>query len=113
MPQPSYAEADAQLCAPGTVFEIEERTIRGLPQKTWKHAPATFRDFFEDRLRRWAGAGRVMLNAPRAGGAGEADREVLTYGEVWERSVRLAGWLRDRGVGAGTRVAIGGRNGAG
>lgn len=110
-PTPSYDEVDAALCRPGTIFEIEEKMIRGCKIKTWKRAPVHFRQFFEERMTKWSD--RVMLSTPRAESLSEENREVLTYGEVWERSVRLAAWLRNREVRAGTRVAIGGRNCAG
>jgi acyl-CoA synthetase (AMP-forming)/AMP-acid ligase II len=32
--------------------------------------------------------------------------EALSYGQLWERSLRVAGGLRGRGIGAGDRVAI-------
>ena len=42
-PPVSLAEADATLTAAGQLFEMEERTIRGVPTRTWKNAPASLR----------------------------------------------------------------------
>jgi hypothetical protein len=39
----SIAEANATLTGPGQLFEMEERTIRGVATRTWKHAPASLR----------------------------------------------------------------------
>ena len=40
---PSVAETNAALTAPGQMFEMEEATIRGLPYRVWKNAPASLR----------------------------------------------------------------------
>ena len=45
-PAVSLAEADAALTRPGSPFEIEERTIRGVRTRVWKNAPPTLRDAF-------------------------------------------------------------------
>jgi long-chain acyl-CoA synthetase len=42
-PTVSIAEANATLTAPGQIFEMEELTIRGVPTRTWKHAPPSLR----------------------------------------------------------------------
>ena len=39
----SVAEADATLTAPGQVFEMQDRDIRGISTRTWKNAPETLR----------------------------------------------------------------------
>src|ERR1700675_4427573 len=38
-PAVSIAQAHQQLAAPGSLFEVEERDIRGARIKTWKNAP--------------------------------------------------------------------------
>ena len=50
-PAISLAEADAALTRPGSPFEIEERTIRGVRTRVWKNAPPTLRDAFRARPR--------------------------------------------------------------
>jgi long-chain acyl-CoA synthetase len=42
-PAMSLAEANATLTAPGQLFEMEEVVIRGVPTRTWLHAPASLR----------------------------------------------------------------------
>jgi long-chain acyl-CoA synthetase len=42
-PSMSMNEATAALTAPGQLFEMEELDIRGVPTRTWKHAPPTLR----------------------------------------------------------------------
>lgn len=54
-------------------------------------------------------AAREFLSSPAADGE-ENDREHITYGDTYKRAVVLAAWLREQGVGVGTRVAIGGLN---
>jgi long-chain acyl-CoA synthetase len=50
-PAISLAEANAALTRPGSPFEIEERTIRGVRTRVWKNAPPTLRNALP-RLRR-------------------------------------------------------------
>ena len=45
-PALTLARANAILTAPGTPFEMEERSIRGVPTRVWKNAPPTLRDLF-------------------------------------------------------------------
>ena len=45
-PAVSLAEARAILTAPGSRFEMEEKLIRGVRTRVWKHAPPTLRDVF-------------------------------------------------------------------
>jgi hypothetical protein len=44
---PSIAEVHAALTAPGQMFEMEEVVIRGIPTRTWKHAPPSLRAVLE------------------------------------------------------------------
>jgi hypothetical protein len=60
MSQPSLAEVRATLTAPGAPFEMDEVVIRGVPTRTWKHAPPNL---------------RAVLEASRAHG----DRTFLVY----------------------------------
>jgi long-chain acyl-CoA synthetase len=43
----SIEETHRALTAPGALFEIEEREIRGIRTRTWKNAPPTVRSLFE------------------------------------------------------------------
>jgi long-subunit acyl-CoA synthetase (AMP-forming) len=38
------------------------------------------------------------------------ERQYITYAQVWVQAVEMAAWLREQGIRAGTRVAIGGLN---
>ena len=44
---PTLAEVTATLTAPGQMFEMETLTIRSVPTRTWKTAPATLRSVLE------------------------------------------------------------------
>lgn len=90
---------------------MEEVTIAGRPQRVWKHTPPTFRTFLADRLATWGP--REMISSPLPEPSAAGAREHLTYTEVYIRSVELAAWLREQGVGLNTRVAIGGLNSTG
>ncbi|KAL1406692.1 hypothetical protein Q8F55_008398 [Vanrija albida] len=110
--QLSIQECDALLTSPGTIFEMEERVLGGRRQKTWKHTPPTFRSFLSATLPRWAADGREMVSEPVPEPAAYYARRRVSYAEVYARALALAAWLRERGVRAGTRVAIGGMNSA-
>jgi long-chain acyl-CoA synthetase len=96
---PSIAEVTATLTAPGQLFEMEEVTIRGVPTRTWKHAPPSL---------------RVVLENSRAQG----DRPFLVYEDErtsFEEHFRAAATVARRlvdtyDVGPGDRVAIAMRN---
>jgi len=97
---PSYAEVDAELCAPGQFFEIETVDVRGTPTRTWKGAA--------DNI------GQVLDQGARAGG----DRDYIVLGDErlsHQRHYELVGRLAaalvdDFGVAKGDRVAIAMRN---
>lgn len=75
--------------------------------------PKTFRDFFHERLTRW-GYDRVAVNEPDTRpNAAYDDRVEISYGKMLDVAYDLAGWMRERGVKAGTFVAIGGTNSIG
>ncbi|WVQ96199.1 hypothetical protein IAU59_003302 [Kwoniella sp. CBS 9459] len=125
----SIAECDEIITAPGSVLEMEMKVIHDRKVRTWKHLPPTFRSFLLSSLDQYKD--RQFLSSPlsltkphrRASKAVERDaasscssatsadtREVVSYGEVLERSLRLALWMKKRGLGVGSRVMIGGRN---
>ena len=95
----SVEEARARLIGPGLPFEIEEVAIRGVPTRTWKHAPASLRSVFQ---------------AAEAYGA----RDFIVYqDERWSYDRhnaavrRLAHQLVHRyGIARGDRIAIAMRN---
>ncbi|MGH9096066.1 MAG: AMP-binding protein, partial [Acidimicrobiales bacterium] len=98
-PAPTLAEATATLTAPGQMFEMEELTIRGVPTRTWKSAPATLRTVLE-------------LSAVH----GDKDflvyeNERVTFADHFGIVASLGHALADRfGISKGDRVAIAMRN---
>jgi long-chain acyl-CoA synthetase len=95
VPSMTMAEANEQLTAPGQLFEMEELPIRGVPTRTWKHAPPSLRSIFDMSL-----------------GHGDADflvyeDERTTFAEHSRIACTLAHRLRNEfGVAQGDRVAI-------
>jgi long-chain acyl-CoA synthetase len=95
----SFAEAHAQLTGPGSLFEIEETLIRGIPTRVWKHAPPSLRS---------------VLERSRDHG----DKTFLVYEDertsFEEHFVQAAGLARvmveEWGIRPGDRVAIAMRN---
>ena len=51
-----------------------------------------------------------MINAPSSQRSTGDARQSYTFGQVLERAEILAEWIRDRDMGLGSRVAIGGGN---
>jgi long-chain acyl-CoA synthetase len=95
----SIGEADAQLTAPGQMFEIDEVVIRGVPTKVWKNAPATLADILK-LSRAYADQTFIVYEDER-----------ITFEEHFRASAHLAHVLQNRfGVGEGDRVAIAMRN---
>ncbi|MEE4277365.1 MAG: class I adenylate-forming enzyme family protein [Halieaceae bacterium] len=96
-----YAElkrAWAELTAPGQMFEVERRPVRGVDILTYRHAPPSLRE--------------VWLST-----AGHGDNDYLVYGderisyaEAHRQVAALAAELAAGGVAAGDRVAIAMRN---
>lgn len=74
-------------------------------------APKTFREFFEERCQHWAD--RVAINEPVPEPAAPDDRREVTYGQLLENAYALAAWLRERGIRASDKVAVGGHNSSG
>ncbi|HEY8513893.1 MAG TPA: class I adenylate-forming enzyme family protein [Candidatus Binatia bacterium] len=99
MSAPSIAEVHAMLTAPGAPFEMEERTIRGIPTRVWKNAPPS-------------------LPAILAGTKAHGDKTLFVYEDerwTYDRHFRtvahVAHLLRSRfGIEKGDRVAIAMRN---
>ncbi len=98
-PVPRLAEATAILTAPGQPFEMEELTIRGVPTRTWKSAPATLRSVLE--LSALHGDKDFLVY----------EDERMTFTEHFRTVAGLAHSLIDQfGVAPGDRVAIAMRN---
>jgi long-chain acyl-CoA synthetase len=95
----SIEETHRALAAPGGLFEIEEREIRGIRTRTWKNAPPTVRSLFE--LSRGHGERSFLVY--------ENDR--MTFEEHYRAVATLANVLVDRyEIRNGDRVAIAMRN---
>ena len=96
---PTLAEATATLTAPGQGFEMETLTIRGVPTRTWKSAPATLRSVLE--LSSLHGEKTFLVY----------EDERVSFAEHFRIAAGLAGTLIDRfGIRPGDRVAIAMRN---
>ncbi|MBY9061436.1 AMP-binding protein [Sphingomonas yunnanensis] len=97
-PARSHDEVRALLTAPGSAFEIETVTIRGVPTRTWKNAPPTL---------------RALLEVSRAHGERLMtiyEDERVSYAAHARAVAALAAVLAEKGVRAGDRVAIAMRN---
>ena len=94
-PSMSIAEADASLTAPGQIFEMEERDIRGIATRTWKNAPPSLRAVMDMSL---AHGDAVFL---------VYEDERTTFAEHYRIACTLAHRLHTVfGVEQGDRVAI-------
>jgi long-chain acyl-CoA synthetase len=96
---PTLAEATASLTATGQGFEMETLTIRGIPTRTWKSAPATLRSILE--LSALHGDKDFLVY----------EDERITFAEHFRTVAVLAQALVDQfGITKGDRVAIAMRN---
>ena len=95
----SIADVHAALTAPGQPFEMAEVTIRGVPTRTWRNAPADLREVLEASRERGDATFLVY------------EDERLSFAEHADAVTALAHVLVDRwGVDRGDRVAIAMRN---
>src|ERR1700721_695070 len=97
-PAMSLAQAHALLTRPGSPFEIEERDIRGVRTRVWKHAPPTMRDLFQ--MARAHGERTFVVYGD----------ERVSYEEFARAALAIAEALQNAGVRKGDRVAIAMRN---
>ncbi len=93
-PVMTVAQAHDVLTVPGARFEMEDKVIRGVLTRTWKHAPPTLRDIF-------------------LSGQTFPDREFLvyeddraTYAAYGKATLTLAHQLLADGVKKGDRIAV-------
>ncbi len=94
---PTRSEAIAQLTAPGEPFELELQELYGRPCRTFKNAPPTFREFFEENR-----SHETFL---------VYDNERYTFEETYQIASSIGGLLvNDYGIVKGDRVAISMRN---
>jgi len=91
----SVAEAHKRLTAMGSMFEMEEATIRGVRMRVWKNLPPSLRELLVFARAMWGKREFVVYENDRA-----------TY-ETWYRaSIAIARELEKHGVKKGDRVAI-------
>ncbi|EKD01644.1 hypothetical protein A1Q2_04015 [Trichosporon asahii var. asahii CBS 8904] len=103
------------------MFPVEEMVLAGRRQKVYKNVspptstadnqlPKTFRHLLREGTRKFAD--RVVVSSPIPLPADFYAREELTFQQVYDRALALAGILRERGVKVGDKVALGGNNSA-
>lgn len=98
-PVMSLREAEAQLCVPGSRFEIDTAIINGRELRTWAKLPANVADLAKQVRAQHGAREFLVLNDER-----------VTY-DGWFRAVAtLADHLVREGVRQGDRVAIAMRN---
>jgi long-chain acyl-CoA synthetase len=98
-PALSLAEAHALMTRPGAVFEVAETTIRGVPTRVWKNAPATIREVFENARALHGDKPFLVYDGERASVEGFA-----------RATITLAQALAKLGVVQGDRVVVAMRN---
>jgi len=99
VPSMTLQEANAALTAPGQLFEMEELDIRGVPTRTWKHAPPSLRTVMDMSV---AHGDAVFL---------VYEDERTTFAEHYRIACTLSHRLRSTfGIDQGDRVAIVMRN---
>ncbi len=98
-PSMTLEDANAALTTPGQLFEMEELDIRGVPTRTWKHAPPSLRAVMDMSLAHGDATFLVY------------EDEQTTFAEHYRIACTLAHRLRSTfGIAQGDRVAIVMRN---
>jgi acyl-CoA synthetase (AMP-forming)/AMP-acid ligase II len=93
------ARVEAQLLAPGGLFELEEVEVLGAPVTSFRRRPRSLREVLVSSLANPDAEYVVFTD-------GERERR-LTFGEHGQLVASVAAALRDRyGVGPGDRVAV-------
>lgn len=86
-----FTLADALLCAPGQLHEVETIYLNGRMQKVYKHLWPSVREFWLSRVEKYSKNTYIIFEDQRD-----------TYGEVHHRAVRVAAVFRHvYGVGKG------------
>lgn len=93
-PAMSIAQAHAALGAPGSMFEVADGVVGGVPMKIWKNAPAHLGQLFE-MGRLWGGRVHTVY-----------ENERVTFEDNRRAALMLAARLQQEGVKPGDRVAI-------
>lgn len=93
-PAMSISRAHALLTAPGSPFEMDEVSIRGVSTRVWKNAPPTLRELFLI-ARRFSGKEFVIHEDER-----------VTYEAFARASLAVAAELQRVGLVKGDRVAL-------
>jgi len=88
----------AQLTATGAPFEVTTVEVGGVPVRAFKNAPRNVRDL-------WLSSAQFSDRTYLV-----YQDERITYAEAHRRVAAIAGWLFERGVRPGDRVAIAMRN---
>jgi hypothetical protein len=105
---------------------MEQVTINGQVQRTWKtvsyvmlpkvyqansQLPKTFREFILTSFEVYPD--RIFMSSPLPLSQGVDAREHVTFRDTLEKAIRVAAWMRSKGLGIGSKVAIGGGNSTG
>jgi hypothetical protein len=105
---------------------MEQVTINGQAQRTWKtvssmtqseghqadcQLPKTFREFILASFEVYPE--RTFMSSPLPLSQGLDAREHVTFRDTLEKAIRVAAWMRSKGLGIGSKVAIGGGNSTG
>ena len=97
--KPTLEEVDRRLTAPGSPFEIERRSIRGIKTRTWKQAPTSLAEVV--RFTGQFGARTFLIAAGRSWSYDAHNKAVAAL---------AAALVRELGVAKGDRVALAMRN---
>ncbi|MBI5259908.1 MAG: acyl--CoA ligase [Burkholderiales bacterium] len=95
----SLAQAHTLMTAPGSMFEMAQATIRGIPTRVWKNAPPTMRDVFVTARATHGDKTYLVYDGERA-----------SFEAFARATLTLAHALAEMGVSKGDRVAIAMRN---
>jgi len=66
------------------------------------------RQWAMENLEKWGD--KEYISEPLPEPAPVTQRRTVTFAQVYDASLRWAGWMREQGVRTGDKVAIGGRN---
>ena len=97
-PRMSMAQVQAALTAPGAPFEMMTETIRGVPTRIWKNAPANLAQLIA--FSRSHGERLATIH----------EDQRVTYEAQYRAIATLAKHLQHSGIGKGDRVALAMRN---